>query len=100
MAIKALPNIETALPERSGRMTVRYGNVDYQTSVQGTGIFHPPATRKVAEGQFFHGDDTKAYAPVVVLGRTVGRTLFPTAESRRQICLAQERAVSRYRRHD
>ena len=35
-AIKALPNVETALPERSSRMTVRYGNIDYQTSAQGT----------------------------------------------------------------
>ncbi|MGH7848312.1 MAG: MacB family efflux pump subunit [Candidatus Binatia bacterium] len=77
-AIKALPNIETALPERSGRMTVRYGNVDYQTQVQGTGEDFPSARDwKVAEGQFFNADDTKAYAPVVVLGRTVAETLFP-----------------------
>src|SRR5512145_1443554 len=37
VAIKALPNVESALPERSSRITVRYGNIDYQTSVQGTG---------------------------------------------------------------
>ena len=36
-AIKALPNIETAVSERNGRMTVRYGNIDYQTTVQGVG---------------------------------------------------------------
>ena len=34
-AIKALPNIETALPERNSRLTVRFGNVDYQTSDPG-----------------------------------------------------------------
>jgi macrolide transport system ATP-binding/permease protein len=28
-------------------------------------------------GQFFNGDDMKRYAPVVVLGRTVAKTLFP-----------------------
>jgi macrolide transport system ATP-binding/permease protein len=77
-AIKALPNIETALPERSGRMTARYGNIDYQTSVQGTGEDFPSARDwKVAEGQFFNAEDMKAYAPVVVLGRTVAKTLFP-----------------------
>jgi macrolide transport system ATP-binding/permease protein len=77
-AIKALPNIETALPERSGRMTVRFGNRDYQTSVQGTGEDFPQARDwKVAEGQFFNADDRKQYAPVVVLGRTVAQTLFP-----------------------
>jgi macrolide transport system ATP-binding/permease protein len=77
-AIKTLSNVEAALPERSSRMTVRYGNIDYQTSVQGTGEDFPSARDwQVAEGQFFHADDIKAYAPVVVLGRTVARTLFP-----------------------
>ena len=81
-AIKTLPNVENALPERSSRMTVRYGNIDYQTSVQGTGEDFPSARDwKVAEGQFFHADDLKAYAPVVVLGRTVARTLFPDGRS-------------------
>ena len=81
-AIKTLPNVEAALPERSSRMTVRYGNIDYQTSVQGTGEDFPSARDwKVAEGQFFHADDINAYAPVVVLGRTVARTLFPDGRS-------------------
>src|SRR4029077_19513948 len=52
-AIKALPNITAALPERSGRATVRFGSVDYQTSVQGTGEDFPSARDwPVAEGQF------------------------------------------------
>ncbi|MGH8734977.1 MAG: ABC transporter permease, partial [Burkholderiales bacterium] len=81
-AIKALPNIETALPERSSRMTVRHGNIDYQTTVQGTGEDFPSAREwKVAEGQFFNADDMKQYAAVVVLGRTVARTLFPDGGS-------------------
>jgi macrolide transport system ATP-binding/permease protein len=76
-AIKALPNIEAALPERSSRATVRYGNIDYQTSVQGTGEDFPKARGwLVAEGQFFNADDMKHYAAVVVLGRTVAKTLF------------------------
>ena len=77
-AIKALPNIETALAERSSRLTVRYGNLDYQTSAQGTGEDFPSARDwPVAEGQFFNTDDMKQYAAVVVLGRTVAKTLFP-----------------------
>jgi macrolide transport system ATP-binding/permease protein len=81
-AIKALPNVETALPERSSRMTVRYGNIDYQTSVQGTGEDFPAARDwKVAEGQFFNTDDIRSYAPIVVLGRTVAKTLFPDGAS-------------------
>jgi macrolide transport system ATP-binding/permease protein len=77
-AIKALPNIAAALPERSGRATVRFGSVDYQTSVQGTGEDFPSARDwPIAEGQFFNSDDMKHYAAVVVLGRTVAKTLFP-----------------------
>jgi macrolide transport system ATP-binding/permease protein len=81
-AIKALPNIEAALPERNSRITVRYQNIDYQTSVQGTGVDFPSARDwKVAEGQFFNAEDMQTYAPVVVLGRTVAKTLFPDVGS-------------------
>ena len=76
-AIKALPNIEAALAERNSRATVRFGSIDYQTSVQGTGEDFPTARDwRVAEGQFFNDDDMKHYAAVVVLGRTVANTLF------------------------
>jgi macrolide transport system ATP-binding/permease protein len=61
---------------------VRYGNLDYQTSAQGTGEDFPSARDwPVAEGQFFNADDMKQYAAVVVLGRTVARTLFPNGDS-------------------
>jgi len=81
-AIKALPNVESALPERNGRATVRFGNLDYQTSMQGTGEDFPLARDwPVAEGQFFNADDMKRYAAVVVLGRTVAKTLFPDGSS-------------------
>jgi len=77
-AIKTLPNIEAALPERNARATVRFGNIDYQTSVQGTGEDFPQARDwPVAQGQFFNTDDMQHYAAVVVLGRTVAKTLFP-----------------------
>ena len=35
----------------------------------------------MAEGQFFNADDMKQYAAVVVLGRTVAKTLFPDGGS-------------------
>jgi macrolide transport system ATP-binding/permease protein len=77
-AIRTLPNIEAALPERNGRATVRFGSIDYQTSVQGTGEDFPKARDwPVAQGQFFSEADMKQYAAVVVLGRTVANTLFP-----------------------
>jgi len=81
-AIKALPNVKTAVPERSRRMTVRYGNVDYQTTVQGVSEdFVLARDWQVAEGQFFNAEDVKRYAPIVVLGRTVSKILFPDGTS-------------------
>jgi len=81
-AIRALPNISAVLPERNGRATVRLGSIDYQTSMQGTGEEFPSARDwPVAEGQFFNADDMKRYAAVVVLGKTVARTLFPDGGS-------------------
>jgi macrolide transport system ATP-binding/permease protein len=78
VAIKALPNVVTAVPERSSRTTVRYRNIDYQTSVQGVGEDFTVAREwKIAEGQFFNAEDMQRYAAVVVLGRTVAKTLFP-----------------------
>jgi len=81
-AIKTLPNVETAVSERNGRMTVRYGNIDYQTTVQGVGEdFTRARDWLVAEGQFFNAEDMKRYAAVAVLGRTVAETLFPHSGS-------------------
>jgi macrolide transport system ATP-binding/permease protein len=81
-AITTLPNIENVVPERSGRMTVRYGNIDYQTTVQGVGEgFIQARDWEVAEGQFFNEEDVKRYAAVAVLGRTVAETLSPQGGS-------------------
>ncbi|MDO9104482.1 MAG: MacB family efflux pump subunit [Methylovulum sp.] len=77
-AIAELDNVEWASPERNARMTVRYGNIDYATSIQGVA---PSMTEvrewAVAEGDFFDDRDMRRYAPVLVLGETVKQILFP-----------------------
>ena len=77
-AIAELDNVIWASPERSTRMTVRYANIDYATSVQGVA---PSMTSvrdwPVAKGDFFDDNDMRRYAPVVVLGQTVAQLLFP-----------------------
>ena len=81
-AIKTLPNIVAAVPERSSRTTVRYGNIDYQTTAKGVGEDFTLAREwEVAAGQFFNAEDIRRYAPVVVLGRTVAEILFPYGNS-------------------
>jgi macrolide transport system ATP-binding/permease protein len=77
-AIAALPNVLAAVPELGGTITVRYGNLDYQTQATATGADYPVARNwPAARGTFFSTADARSYAPVVVLGQTVVRNVFP-----------------------
>lgn len=81
-AINDMPNVLTAVPERSLGATIRYGNTDYKTSVAGS--WPEVATARewsMAEGGFYTSDDVKGYAPVIVLGQTVVKNLFPYGEN-------------------
>ncbi|MCF8469867.1 MAG: MacB family efflux pump subunit [Parvibaculum sp.] len=81
-AIAQLPNVAAAIPERSSSATVRFGNIDYRTQVEGT---WPEMTLVqdwgTGEGGFFSAADLNGYAPVVVLGTTVVNALFPDGAS-------------------
>ncbi|MDD5274944.1 MAG: MacB family efflux pump subunit [Methylovulum sp.] len=79
-AIAELDNVEWVSPERNARMTVRYGNIDYVTSIQGVAPSMPVVREwQVAEGDFFDDRDMRRYAPVLVLGQTVKQILFTNA---------------------
>jgi macrolide transport system ATP-binding/permease protein len=81
-AIGTLDNVSIVSPERSMRSTVRFGNIDYQTSIQGAWPgFTAARDWALAEGSMFTDADVKSYAPVVVLGRTVADNLFPNGDS-------------------
>ena len=81
-AILEVPNVTFAVPEMTSSVTVRYGNIDYQTTANGTVPAFPRAKSwKVASGEFINQDDMDTYAPVVVLGQTVAKTLFPDGGS-------------------
>jgi macrolide transport system ATP-binding/permease protein len=77
-AIDDLPNVAVAVPEYPGQVTLRYQNRDYVTQANATSQFYPQARDwPVAGGTFFSGSDVKSYAPVVTLGQTVVRALYP-----------------------
>jgi len=81
-ALRDLPNVETVVGERSTRKTLRVGNTDYATSINGTGPgFTVARDWAMADGTFFTERDISSYAPVLVLGQTVARILFPSGES-------------------
>jgi macrolide transport system ATP-binding/permease protein len=77
-ALAELPNIQVVVPERSGRMTIRFASTDYSTSISGVGPSYPLARDwPVAVGSFFNDRDMNSYTAVAVLGKTVANTLFP-----------------------
>lgn len=81
-AILELPNVSFAVPEMTSSVTLRYGNIDYQTTANGTvPAFTQAKNWKVAAGEFLNADDMNTYAPVAVLGHTVAKTLFPDGAS-------------------
>ncbi|NTS32505.1 MacB family efflux pump subunit [Phyllobacterium sp. BT25] len=81
-AILEVPNVAFAVPEMTSTVTLRYGNVDYQTTANGTvPQFTEAKSWKVAKGEFLNRDDMESYAPVAVIGRTVEKTLFPVGEN-------------------
>ncbi|MEW6123191.1 MAG: MacB family efflux pump subunit [Pseudomonadota bacterium] len=82
-AIEAeIGNIVAVSPERSTTATVRVGNIDYATSIQGTGPGYVAARDwALSDGTMFTEQDVDGYAPVVVLGRTVARVMFPDGRS-------------------
>src|SRR5690606_33518583 len=77
-AIAALENVEAVSPERSGGATLRVGNRDYRTNVQGVWPdFASARGWTLTRGSFINDDDVRGYAPVIVLGATVAGNLFP-----------------------
>ncbi|MGH6662420.1 MAG: ABC transporter permease, partial [Rhodospirillales bacterium] len=77
-AIATLPNVAAAVPEMIGAVTVRFGNVDYQTQVSATTAELSTARDwPTSSGIFLTAEDARAYAPVVALGQTVVDNLFP-----------------------
>jgi len=80
-AIAELPNVDHVMPERASRYTARYGNADYMTTV--TGAWPGMDLMRdwpLSAGSFFTARDLTGYAPVVVLGSTVVKQLFPHGE--------------------
>lgn len=76
-----IDNVRVVVPERSGRKTLRFGNTDYATTVQGVGAGFPEARDwALKQGVFFTFSDVDSYAAVVVLGSTVADIFFPNGE--------------------
>ncbi len=81
-AILEVPNVAFAVPEMTSSVILRRGNVDYQTTANGTvPQFTTAKSWKMAKGEFINQNDMDTYAPVAVLGQTVVKTLFPDGDN-------------------
>jgi macrolide transport system ATP-binding/permease protein len=77
-AVAAVPGVASAIPESEGTATLRIGNLDHRTQVTATSERYAAARNWTLEdGVFFAARDVADYAPVVVLGQTVVKALFP-----------------------
>ncbi len=76
-----VPNLIAAIPEQNSSATLRFGNNDTSTSINGTSSRFPLARQwPVARGTFFSEEDEASYATVAVLGQTVVEALFPDGQ--------------------
>ena len=76
-AIGELPNVAHSVPEDSGRVVLRSGEVDYTTSATAATEGYAAARNwPLRRGTFFSAEDVKAYAPVAVLGATVAENVY------------------------
>src|SRR5262249_13932144 len=80
-AVAELPNITAAVPERTGQVTLRIGNRDYQTQATATTV-DMPETRNwpVERGVFFSRADQDGRTTVAVIGQTAAKNLYGEAD--------------------
>ncbi len=77
LAIGELSNVAHAVPEDTGRVVLRAGEVDYTTSATAASEAYAEARNwPLRRGTFFTSADVKAYAPVAVLGATVAENVY------------------------
>lgn len=77
-ALRELPNVVEVSPERSKSITVRFSDIDYNTTVRGVWPGYPTVRDwPLQAGGFFTQADLEGYAPVIVLGSTLVKNLFP-----------------------
>jgi len=76
-ALRALPEVEFVSEMVTTRLQVIYGNMNWNTSVQGVSVDLPNIRSwPVKYGSFFSPEDVKAAAKVCVLGANVATNLF------------------------
>jgi len=80
-AIAKLPDISMVSPSVRGQGQLVYGNKNWSTQIQGTGVDYAPMRASVpAIGRFFTEEELRRRDKLVVLGTTVVENLFGDAD--------------------
>lgn len=81
VALKGLPNVAGVMPGRWEQASIRAGNFSTNTDIIGTDRdFRTVHGWDVARGSFFTESDERGGSPVLLLGHTVAKALFPGGE--------------------
>lgn len=76
-AIAKLPEVKRVAPSVTGRAQVVYGNKNWNTRVEGTGVeYRDLRAANPTAGRFFTADEVRSRQKVALLGSTVARELF------------------------
>lgn len=79
-AISKIPGVKRVSPSVSGRAQVVYGNKNWNTQVQGAGVNYAEMRASVPNtGRFFTEDENKARVRLAVIGATVVRQVYGSA---------------------
>ena len=79
-AISRLPQVKRVSPSVSGRGQVIYGNKNWNTQIQGTGIDYELMRAAVPDiGRFFTEEELRSRKKAALLGTTVAKELFGDA---------------------
>ncbi|WP_347558039.1 MacB family efflux pump subunit [Robbsia sp. KACC 23696] len=79
--VRAVPNVTAAMPFLSGAVTLRYGNLDVQTTVWGVTQDAPRVLDWApTRGLFFNAQDEQDLSAVMLLGKRVSEKLFGAAD--------------------
>ena len=79
-AISRLPQVKRVSPSVSGRGQVIYGNKNWNTQIQGTGVDYELMRAAVPDiGRFFTDEELRSRKKTALLGTTVAKELFGDA---------------------
>lgn len=77
LAMEQLPSVHRCSPSVYGRGQLVYGNMNWNSSIRGTGVKHAEMRMSVpTAGRFFNNRELRARERVAVLGTTVVEKLF------------------------